>query len=312
MNWQDHGIIFSKAKGDYSSHCQLPVVCESDPGIWRIYFSSRNQHNESQAFFIEVEAGCPQNIIFESTLPLLPSGKPGAFDQHGIMPTESIRHEDEEFLYYIGWNKDNEKPFCNSIGLARQHTPEKWQKYENSVLSAKDSALYTGTLGVILEQGLYQGFYLACDEWKESDQGLDPCYDIASASSFDGIHWCNHKSKVIPRLEHEGGIASARVIKHQSMFHMWYCVRGYRNFRGGEESYRIGYAQSSDLKTWIRKDQLMDSFNQKMSNVHNMLCYPYLVVYEDYLFMFYNGSNFGETGIAYATLNLKELPKPNI
>ena len=84
---------------------------------------------------------------------------------------------------------------------------------------------------------------------------MEPKYHIKYAESTDGIHWKRHGTVAIELMESEYGIASASVLKENSLYKMWYSYRKGANYRTAiHDSYRIGYAESLDGIKWLRKD----------------------------------------------------------
>ena len=85
---------------------------------------------------------------------------------------------------------------------------------------------------------------------------------------------------------------------------MWYSYRSKYDFRTNiKNSYRIGFATSNDLKNWKRKDK---QFNLDISTVgwdSTMMAYPNILRIDKKLIMFYNGNNFGKTGLGLAIWN---------
>ena len=327
MRWENHGIFFQQKLPAYSSHAQVPVVDASHADYWRIYFSSRNDKNYSLPFFIDVAAGKPEKIIRQSEGPLFNVGETGAFDQHGVMPTEILKKDGRDYLYYIAWNQEGDKPFSNSIGLAIKNREGLWEKHKHAVIKGFEGSFYAGTLGIFSFQDKQQeqqantlkGFYLACTQWQQQGDFYDPCYQIALACSDDAVHWQQPEKLALTfKSPEEGGIVCARVFEQHDCFHMFYAFRGRKDFRSNpQQSYRMGYAQSLDLEHWNRHDNLMDDFTARlrqsgMGNKGNacdfMQCYPYIIKHNQQLFMFYNGNGFGQTGIAYATLPLSDVP----
>ena len=85
---------------------------------------------------------------------------------------------------------------------------------------------------------------------------------------------------------------------------MWYCFRGSRDFRNGEDSYRIGHAISDDLEDWERLDDDFTIRKTKKGWDSKMVCYPCVFQLNNSVYMFYNGNSFGENGIGFAKLEL--------
>ena len=90
------------------------------------------------------------------------------------------------------------------------------------------------------------------------------------------------------------------VLKKDGSFHMWFAYRGANDYRGGKNSYRIGYAHSSDLLHWIRDDDLAGITVSDQGWDSNLITYPYVIKIKDQILMFYNGNGFGATGFGYA------------
>ena len=98
------------------------------------------------------------------------------------------------------------------------------------------------------------------------------------------------------------------VIKHGDVYRMWFSVRGAQDFRGGENSYRIGYAESTDRIHWDRSDSEYGIDVSPGNWDSDMVCYGSVVEANDKLHMLYNGNGFGLTGIGYATMELAHAP----
>lgn len=82
---------------------------------------------------------------------------------------------------------------------------------------------------------------------------------------------------------------------------MWYSVRNKTDYRKNiKNSYRIKKSTSNDGLSWIKEDdvELDIDLNSSWDNI--MVCYPFIVQKENKLIMFYNGNEFGKTGIGYA------------
>jgi predicted GH43/DUF377 family glycosyl hydrolase len=102
--------------------------------------------------------------------------------------------------------------------------------------------------------------------------------------------------------------ANARpcVIKEDGIYKMWYCYRGSVDYRTDkEQSYRIGYAESTDGLNWIRKDEEAGIDRSETGWDSAMIEYPYVYEHKGRKYMFYNGNGFGESGFGYAVLEEK-------
>lgn len=77
---------------------------------------------------------------------------------------------------------------------------------------------------------------------------------------------------------------------------MWY------SYRGGMNTYRIGYAESGDGINWERTDGNVgidispDGFDSKMIE------YPFVFSHNEQHYMLFNGNEYGQTGFGLAVM----------
>ena len=286
-------------------HSQVPVVDEYD-NFYRIYYSTRID-GKSNPMFIDVDKNNFSNIINKSTEPILTLGNKGSFDWAGIMPTEIITVNNIKYLYYIGWSLRVDVPYHNNLGLAiSTDNGTTWEKYSIGPVfhtSSKEPG-YIGTVDILVENGIWKMWYLSCREWIERKGIMEPIYDIKYATSQDGINWEPTNQTCIPLENNEGGISSARIIKKENIYYMWFSVRDKFDYRDNiEHSYRIKKATSTDGIHWTREHNInLDISPEGWDS--EMVAYPYVVKEENKLIMFYNGNQFGKTGIGYATTTI--------
>jgi hypothetical protein len=231
----------------------------------------------------------------------IPLGKPGMFDHYGVMPTDIVTLEDgTKYLYYIGWSLRKDVPFHNTLGLAiSKDNGINWEKISDGPIfnSSYLEPGFIGTAKIFKENNKWTMYYLSCREWTEN---LEPTYDIKLATSINGIDWMPNNKIIIPLEENEGGIASFQKINDKA----WFSVRGKVYYRSNlKESYKIKTATLIGDK-WIR-DKNVDLDVSQEGWDSEMVAYPYIIKENNNLIMFYNGNNFGKTGIGYATQPIK-------
>lgn len=295
--WVKQGNIFNE------HHAQVPVI-DVYPDTYKIYYSTRNNDGKSTPMSISVVKNDPTQYLHPTPLNL-ELGKPGSFDWSGIMPTDIITLEDgTKYLYYIGWSRRIDVPYHNNLGLAiSKDNGITWKKYSTGPIfhtSYKEPG-YIGTVDILIEEGIWKMWYLSCREWVEYNGVMEPIYDIKYATSLNGIDWEPLNHICIPLENNEGGISSARVIKENSIYYMWFSVRDKFDYRNNiEHSYRIKKATSKDGINWVREDNIeLDISDNSWEN--EMVCYPEIIKDNNLYYMFYNGNKFGNTGIGYAT-----------
>lgn len=303
--WEKKGFLYN-VNGEFEwnkSHAQVPVV-DVLSDSFRIYYATRNNEGKSNISYIEVDKANPNSIVYENKSTLFSFGNLGAFDDSGIMPSSIINVGSKKYLYYIGWTTRQTVPYQNAIGLAISDDGGKtFNKIsEGPIISINHIEPYfSGTSFVMYDDGLFKMWYLSCIRWELYDKNKEPIYNIKYAESIDGINW-NQTGKVAIELkEDEGGLVSASVIKQDGIYKMWFGKRKKSDYRVNiQNTYRIGYAESTDGINWERKDYDagIDISNEGWDS--EMISYPYVFKNYNELVMLYNGNGFGKTGFGYA------------
>jgi len=301
--WQKQGRIFS------DHWAQLPVVDNESDNLLRIYYSKRVD-NKSLPMFIDIEKENPKKVISMSDKPILPLGELGTFDQAGVMPAEIINYKNKKFLYYIGWSNRLDVPYFNTIGLAiSEDNGKKFEKFSTGPVfgcSHREPG-YTGTISILIENGIWRAWYLSCRKWEEINNRVEPFYDIKYAESLNGIDWIPKNKTCIKIDEEFAGISQASVVKHGDVYHMWFSARKKTNYRTNPDfSYRIYKAQSKNGFDWkVDKKPSLEVSTSGWDSI--MVEYPYVIPFKEKLYMFYNGNGFGKDGIGYAIQNIADI-----
>ena len=306
MKWQKQGLIFapSGAGGWMKSHAQVPTPLVSEEFI-RVYFSSRPESNLSLTTFVDLDIENPSHILRLNPNPILELGKPGTFDEHGIMPSCAVRNGSQVFLYYSGWSRGASVPYTNSTGLAvSDDGGQTFKKISDGPILAKSiHDPFSATSPVVLkEEDNWHMWYCSGTGWLEIAGKFEHTYDIKYASSSDGIVWTPSAEPVIAQRTKDEAITRPWVVKRDDGYHMWFCYRGSHSFRDGEEAYRIGYAHSTDLRQWCREDERAGIDISETGWDSKMMAYPAVVTVHGRTLMFYNGNGFGVDGFGYAAL----------
>ena len=309
--WEKQGLIFKAAEQHpmIRSHAQIPTVLVMKDKL-RIFYSTRSQPGQSLTTFIDVDTNNPKNILYIHDQPIIPLGEPGTFDEHGVMPSDVHYINNQVFLYYSGWSKRCSVPYNNLTGLAISDDDGlSFTKIgRGPILSNNIEEPFSATSPCVIHDGKqFRMFYCSGTDWHKIGDKFEHVYDIKQATSDDGIHWQQDGKPVIPQSDRFEALTRPSVFRKNNLYHMFYCFRGSKDFRNGLDSYKIGYAYSHDLESWIREDKNAgielsagDDWDSKM------LSYPYIVQTENDLFMFYNGNGFGQSGLGYAILRTNQ------
>ena len=308
MQWEKQGIIF-KPSGEFgwmNSHAQVPsVLVKEKEGIVRVFFATRPKAGTTLIGFADLDINNLTTIVRLSSVPVLELGRPGTFDEHGTMPSSIVAYGDKIFLYYTGWQRTTGVPYNNYTGCALSFDGgDTFKKIsEAPILDRNHSELFSATSPTVLnEQGLWKMWYCSGVNWLKIQDKWEHVYDIKYAESIDGIKWKQHLSIAVAQSTPEEAITKPTVIKINNSYHMWFCYRGSRNFRYGDESYRIGYALSKNGIDWHRLNENAGLTLSESGWDAEMLAYPEVVDIMGTKYMFYNGNGFGESGFGYAKL----------
>lgn len=287
-----------------NSHAQVPTTLVLEDRI-RIYFATRPQSGVSLTGFVDLDIERPNHILTVSERPVLELGGPGAFDEHGIMPSAAIRVGERIRLYYSGWCRlAGRAPYHNSTGVAVSEDGGLTfrRECEGPVLDRSAYEPFSATSPWILQhEGRWHAFYSAGLGWIEVDKQFEHVYDIRHATSKDGISWKRSKQPSICQNFEEEAITRPTILKqNDGTWEMWFCYRGTRDFRSGIGSYRIGFARSSNLWDWQRDDQGARIDISESGLDSESIAYPCVIKIGSRILMFYNGNNFGREGFAWA------------
>lgn len=307
MKWIKKGQIFlvDGNSGWMNSHAQIPTVIVLEDRL-RVYFSTREKKTESKTTYLDLDIKDPKKILYVHDKPILTNGKPGTFDEHGVMPAGAVKYGKKVYLYYSGWSQRCTVPYSNLTGLAlSEDNGETFRKVSDGpILSTNIYEPYSATSPfVFLENEIFHMFYCSGADWIKVDNKYEHTYDLKYASSKDGIHFHQNGKTVVQASNKKEALTRPVVIKIDELYHMYFCYRGSDSFRDGKDAYKIGYAWSEDLKNWFRDDKRVGINLNEEGWDSKMMAYPYVLKTPHGTYMFYNGNGFGQSGFGYALLN---------
>jgi len=275
----------------------------------RVYFASRPKSNLSLTSIVDLDRNDPTQILNVHTKPILQPGIPGAFDEHGVMPSCVRLHPSGEvWLYYGGWSRRQSIPYSNWSGIAVSYDMglSFKRKFKGPVLDRTPNEIFSATAPCIIERyGQLHCWYACGIDWKKENGKYEESYTIRKATSpiNDGVAWTREECNLFvyepkdPRPMHR-----PTVISYGDGYLMLFCHRKTSDFRDGSNAYRIGAAFSNDLKTWQRNDELAGLTPSADNWDSKMVAYPQLVMYDKRTLLFYNGNSFGKHGFGIAEL----------
>ena len=308
MKWRRRGKIFT-ASGQLEwmhSHTQVPCALVLDDRL-RIYFSTRPKSGMSLGAFIDLDIEDPMRILYLHEKPILEWGEVGTFDEHGIIPNHVFRHEGKLYLFYVGWSRRESVPYSNWMGMAiSEDNGATFQKaFKGPILDRTRHEIYSAT-GLICVQhlGYWHGWYATGTQWLLINGRYEHTYELRSCGSVNLVDWTRPNQPIFPNKLPNESNTRPTVIFMEGKWHMWFCYRGTQDFRDGRDSYRIGYAWSTNLKDWVRNDESAGIAPAQQGWDSNMIAYPCVVAVRDRVLMFYSGNGFGRAGFGYAELEV--------
>lgn len=315
MKWIKKGNIFDPTQHKLPNNCkefaQSPQTLVLDDYV-RIYFSTREKKENSGKFlshiaFIDIDKKF-ETILNISSAPVIKSGDPGTFDEHGIFPINVLRHKEKIMAYYCGWSRRVSVSVETSVGLAySKDNGLTFNKIGSGpvLTSSLHEPFLVGDGFVSVYENIFHMWYIYGTKWIDNpEEETARVYKIAHATSLDGIHWIKEGKQIIENTLNEDECqALPTVIKHGDKYHMYFCYREAIGFRKNKDrGYRLGYAYSVDLKNWIRDDANAGITFSAEGWDSDMQCYPHIFKCDDKIYLLYNGNEFGRYGFGLAEL----------
>jgi hypothetical protein len=305
VHWEKRGCIF-EVDGQapwMATHAQLPVPVVLDEYRLRVYFASRDGDGRARVGMFEADPAAPSSIVRLHDQPVLDLGPLGAFDANGVMPASVIERDGITHLYYIGWTREVTVPYRLAIGLAFSEDGVTFTRaYEGPVLDrSRDDAYFVTAPCVLREADAWRMWYVSTSRWLEVDGRPEPVYSIRYAESANGIEWDRTSERSLDDRLPEEAQGRPWVVHDRDTYRMWYCYRSVRGYRDDpEQSYRIGYAESTDGVTWDRRDDEAGISRSEKGWDSKMVAYPSVYTHAGRRHLLYNGNGFGTSGIGHA------------
>ena len=299
--WVKKGLIFKPSGNEYTHGATACTVhIKNDKFI--LAYTQRDLSSRSHIFLANatVQNG---NISLHKTrhLALCP-GDYGHFDCDGVISVCFVKRRGKIYLYYVGWQNLPNKLFICETGRAVLD-PDKLtlkREFKGPVLGRdKANPLFASATAFHVTESLWQTWYNSCLRWEKTSDGWKHFYGIHYAHSLDGLNWECEPDMCIPFAdEYEYAFGRPCVIKINDIYYMWFAHRATKSI----DTYRIGFAHSTDGRVWVRNDSLAGLDVSTTGWDSEMICYPSVFEHKGTLYMLYNGNGYGKTGFGLAVL----------
>lgn len=283
-----------------SSHSQAPFPFKLDNGLCRLFFSVRDKDNRTRPTYIDFDMD-KLEVAAEPKAALLDLGKPGCFDDCGVMPSCVVKNANHYLMYYTGWSVEAQVPYTLASGLAISYDLEKWEKYaDGPIMSKSPSDPFYVTMPFVCKDGMrWRMWYTSGSEWQTIDGKMEANYNILKyASSMDGVEWTVRPSPLI----RANTLITRPCIWKDIKWKMICSTRGIENFRTDKKnSYRLTYGESPDgVNQWETQQIDFEPSDNDWDSV--MIAYGMAYTHNNQRFLFYNGNGFGTSGIGIASI----------
>lgn len=299
--WNKAGLIFSPDMTGYT-HGSHPCAIHFKDDLFVIAFTCRDAKSRSHIFlsYAHVTDGIME-ILGQPKLALCP-GEQGFFDCDGAISVCFVKHQENYYLYYVGWQNLPDSLWLCDTGRAILD-PENLtlrKEFSGPVLGRdKHNPLFAAATAFHIRDGIWHTWYNSGVRWEKREQGWHHHYGIHHAQSHDGIDWVCDPGMCIPFAdEHEYAFGRPSVYYKDGIYYMWFAHRATKDI----DTYRIGFAYSEDGLKWHRNDKLSGIDVSPDGWDSQMICYPYVFEHKDQFYMLYNGNNYGKTGFGLAVL----------
>lgn len=301
MKWQKKGLIYGPdGSMPWAKHTALtPTPILLDPDTIRVYAGFRDEKGVSRIGYVDVDANSPAKIRAVSRDPVLDVGRPGAFDDNGVILGDIVHYNGQLWMYYVGFQLVEKVKFLAFTGLAvSKDGGDSFTRHSHApIMDRSNDALYIKAIhSVIIEDGIWKVWCGVGDDWKLINGKPFPSYNIRFYTSLDGFTFSPDGLDCITFLHDEYRIGRPRVIKDVNTYKMLFT----KGTLSG--AYLPGYAESADCLRWHRLDDQVGIAPSDYGWDSRTLCYPTLITVNARTYMFYNGNDMGKDGFGFAEL----------
>lgn len=280
-----------------SNSALTPTPMRHPDGHIRVFAGFRDAEGISRIGYVDVDAQNPTQVLRVSSKPALDIGRPGCFDDNGVIMGDVAWKGSDLYLFYVGFQRVMKAKFLAFTGVAvSKDAGETFVRLSEAPIL--DRAPLQTTIGAVHtawhEDGRWRLWFARGDGW-EPIAGVDyPRYEICYMEGADLLALPRSGQLCIPPTRPEYRIGRPRVYRRDGQYVMYYT----KGTVGGD--YFPGVAVSHDGLHWHRQD---DKFELHLSTSGwdaRHLCYPAWLTVDGREYVFYNGNDMGKDGFGVA------------
>lgn len=272
--------------------------------IFRLFFNSRDEKNRSSIYSIDITY--PEFLPnYESIKLQMMFGNNSQYFSHGISLGQIFQVNNCKFVTVMGWKNHYSKHWegqlgyvpINSSGNLTALSDKPWVS-----LGESDSVSLSYPV-IIPETGYLRIWYGTTITW---DAGNGEMLHILKEGKIDlEGNFRKTKSTVPYILGHAQAFSRPAVLEVNGSRLLAY------SFRGSASKYRIGFMWLNDYSSASQLNGIKSFEPSENSWENEMVEYPSFLTIENNIYMFYNGNEFGKTGVGVVLLEI-DSKNPNI
>jgi|TARA_R110001583_G_scaffold179067_5_gene335589 hypothetical protein len=302
-SWSKLCLIYAPINIDemISTHASnaLPILVSDD--VYRIFFSGRDSENKSSVGWFDFDIVKKEilNVCDETFLSCKENNR--KYYSHGISLGCFLNDGVDINVYFMAWQIEGNNHWRGDVGRFSLDSRKKIKNVDDTpyMTSDKEDPISLSYPFILKDNGLFRMWYGSTISW-DSPNG-EMVHVIKYATSMDGVTWNKHGLAIPFQLGVAQAFSRPCVLKRSGTYHMWFSYRS-----GDGSTYRIGYASSTDAMNW--KIDLDSGVAPSIEGWDSeMVCYPYVFVHKEKVYMLYNGNSHGKTGIGLAVCNEVEV-----
>ena len=281
--------------GEILSHAANPVVIKVNRSIFRIFFNSRDEKQRSSVYSIDFDL---------STLRLMPDSlkvqfllnSPNSYFKDGVSLGSHFELNGLNWVGFMGWINPSDKHWYGTIGKFQLNDNFDFERIEENPWFDLDNYDQTSLSypAVYTSKNTMHVWYGTTLAWDGGNGEM--IHILKEKISKDCVRFESTNRVVEWKMGESQAFSRPSVLQIHDKFLMAYSVRG------NKTRYRIGFGLIEDHSSIVKQ---MCTFSTSTSKWESeMVEYPYLVSHGDSIFMFYNGNDYGKSGIGLAQLEI--------
>lgn len=301
MKWRKLGLLYTPDLHveELVSHAANPLPVHLRDDVFRVFFSGRDSAKRSSVGAVDVDIEA-KTIVTRHDKVFFCHGAVGSFFADGVGIGNIFEVHGRRYIGFMAWQTHGLDHWRGDIGRLELDSSFNLSLNPDVPYLKADNGLDGSSLSYpwvqAVSEDLYVMYYGATVTWHSPNGEM--IHTINYATSSDGENWTRHGIAIPWKLGEAQAFSRPSVFKRKDgKWGMHYSFR-----RGDGGRYRIGYAESADALSWVRKDEATGIDVSSAGWDNEMVCYPYVFDHKGKRYMLYNGNGYGRTGFGLAVL----------